>query len=132
MIYLKEDFKKLLIEHSKTEFPDEACGILAGRGCRVERVYRMKNTDKSRTSFFMDPTEQIRAMKEIRTSGLDFIGIYHSHPDTEAYPSAHDVELAYYPEVSYVIVSLRDRDNPEIRSFKILEGKITEEEVEIE
>ena len=60
------------------------------------------------------------------------VGIYHSHSQTEAYPSAHDVELAYYPEVFYVIVSIKDRDNPSIRSFKIVEGKVNEERVMIE
>ena len=132
MIYINRNFKKALIEHLKDEFPNEACGILAGRNYRVEKIYRMKNTDKSAASFFMDPQEQLKVMKEIRVSGLDFIGVYHSHPETKAYPSAHDVELAAYPEVSYVIVSLKDVDNPDIASFKIVEGKITEEEVRIE
>lgn len=132
MIYINRDFKKALIEHSKDEFPNEACGLLAGKDNIVERIYRMKNKDKSASLFFMDPQEQLRVMKEIRASGLDFIGIYHSHPETRAYPSAHDVELAFYPEVSYVIVSLKEADNPDISSFKIVEGKIREEEVRIE
>jgi len=80
----------------------------------------------------MEPKQQLKAMKEIRNLGLEMIGIYHSHLETEAYPSAHDVELAYYPEAFYVIVSIRDRGKPSIRSFKIVEGKITEEEVRIE
>lgn len=127
MIYLSKDFKDMLIEHARSEFPNEACGILAGKKGMVEKVYRMANKDKSTTSFFMDPKEQLMAMKEIRNSGLDFIGIYHSHPETNAYPSAHDVELAYYPEVSYLIISLKDIENPEVRSFRITEGRIEEE-----
>ncbi|MFH1854698.1 MAG: M67 family metallopeptidase [Candidatus Omnitrophota bacterium] len=132
MISINRDFKKALIEHSKDGFPNEVCGLLAGKNNRVERIYRMRNADKSTTSFFMDPQEQLKVMKEMRASGLDFIGVYHSHPETKAYPSAHDVELAFYPEVSYVIVSLKDNDNPDICSYKIIEGKITEEEVRIE
>ncbi|MBU4342415.1 MAG: M67 family metallopeptidase [Candidatus Omnitrophica bacterium] len=132
MIYINRDLRKVLIEHSKDEFPNEACGLLAGKDNRVERIYGMRNTDKSATSFFMDPQEQLKVMKEMRASGLDFIGVYHSHPETKAYPSAHDVELAFYPEVSYVIVSLKDGDNPDICSFKIVEGKITKEEVRVE
>jgi proteasome lid subunit RPN8/RPN11 len=131
MIYINRDFKKALIEHSKDEFPNEACGILAGKDSRVERVYRMENKDRSAGSFFMDPQEQLKVMKEIRASGLDFIGIYHSHPETKAYPSAHDVELAFYPEVSYLIISLEDNNDPGMHSFRIIEGKITEEEVKI-
>jgi len=129
MLYIDIDLKKELIEHSKDEFPNEACGILAGRNCGVKKIYKMKNSDKSATSFFMDPQEQLKAMKEIRASGLDFIAIYHSHPETEAYPSAHDVELAYYPDVSYIIISLKDKDNPDVRSYKIKDGNIAGEEV---
>ncbi len=131
MIRLTKDQASELIEHSKTESPNEACGILAGKDGMLERAYKMTNKDKSARTFFMDPQEQLKVMKEIRSSGLDFIGIYHSHPETKAYPSAHDVELAYYPEVSYVIASLEDKNNPGIRSFKIVEGKITEEEVKV-
>lgn len=132
MIYFNKKQISELLEHSKTGSPDEVCGILAGKDEKVEKVYRMINKDKSRTSFFMDPQEQLKVMKEIRASSLDFIGIYHSHPETKAYPSAHDVKLAFYPEVSYVIISLRDENNPDVRSYKILEGEITEEEVKVE
>lgn len=132
MISLTNKQASALIGHSKTESPNEACGILAGKDESVEKVYKMMNRDKSATSFFMDPQEQLKVMKEIRSSGLDFIGVYHSHPETRAYPSAHDVELAYYPEVSYIIVSLKDKDNPDIRFYKIMDGKITEEEVKTE
>jgi proteasome lid subunit RPN8/RPN11 len=132
MLYLSKRQADEMIDHSRTELPNEACGILAGKDGKSERVYRMTNTDKSSKTFLMDPKEQLRVMKEIRSLGLEMIGIYHSHSQTEAYPSAYDVELAYYPEVSYVIVSIKERDNPDIRSFKIIEGKITEEEVKIE
>ncbi len=132
MLYLSKKQTDELIGHSKRESPNEACGILAGKEERVQKVYQTTNADKSRTTFFMEAKEQLKVTKEIRGTGLEMIGIYHSHIDTEAYPSAHDVELAYYPEASYVIVSIKDIDNPGIRSFKIIEGKITEEEVKIE
>lgn len=146
MLYLSEKQAEELIRHSKRESPNEACGILAGlpagqagkvypelrgRDRKVERVYPMTNADRSSETFFMDPKEQLKVMKEIRNLGLEMVGIYHSHPASEAYPSARDVELAYYPEVSYVIISIRDKDNPGIRSFRIVEGKIEEEEVKI-
>lgn len=132
MIYIKKDLVEQVLKHLKRESPDEACGILAGKQGKVKKVYQMSNMDKSSRTFFMDPKEQLKVMKEIRNLGLEMIGIYHSHLETGAYPSAHDVELAYYPEVSYVIVSIKDRDNPSIRSFKIIEGKIDEEEVAVE
>ncbi len=132
MVYLNKKQAEQLLEHSKRESPNEACGILAGKDGKVEKLYQMTNTDKSARTFFMDPKEQLEVMKEIRNLGLEMVGIYHSHLQTPAYPSAHDVELAYYPEASYVIVSIKEKDNPSIRSFKITEGKISEEKVEIE
>ncbi len=132
MLYLSKRQRDELIGHSKKESPNEACGILAGKDGKVEKVYQMTNTDKSARTFFMDPREQLKVMKEIRNLGMKMAGIYHSHPETEAYPSAHDVDLAFYPEASYVIISIRDKDNPSIRSFRIIQGKVSEEEVEIE
>ena len=132
MLYLNKKQKEELVKHSKKEAPNEVCGILAGKDQRVEKIYQMTNTDRSSKTFFMDPKQQLKVMKEIRNQGLEMVGIYHSHLDTEAYPSAHDVELAYCPEVSCVIVSVKDRPNPSVRSFRIVEGKITEEEVKIE
>ena len=128
-----------LLEHSKTEAPDEACGILAGKAYseqsqddkKVEKVYPMTNVKASPEAFFMDSKEQFKIMKEIRNLKLEMVGIYHSHPKTEAYPSAHDVELANYPEISYVIVSIEDKDNPVIRSFRIVDGKIKEEAISV-
>lgn len=131
MISLPKDLFNQIIEHSQRESPNEACGLLAGKDERVDRVYEMTNTDKSSSTFFMDPKEQLKVMKEIRNLGLEIIGIYHSHVASQAYPSAHDVELAYYPQASYVIVSIKDKDNPSLRSFKIIEGEITEEELKI-
>lgn len=153
MLTLKKDFFDQIVKHSLKELPNEACGLLAGPlsprisrdtysdACRadeagwvkaVERVYEMTNIDKSPESFLMDPKEQLKITKEIRNSGLDMIGIYHSHLASEAYPSEHDLRLAFYSDVSYVIITLKDKNKPAIRSFKIVEGKINEEEVRIE
>lgn len=135
MLYLSKEQAQELTEHSKSESPNEACGILAGlptgKDNNVNKVYKMANADNSAATFLMDPKEQLTTLKEIRNLGLEMIGIYHSHTQTEAYPSEHDVKLAYYSEASYVIVSIVDKDTPSIRSFKIVEGKITEEEVKI-
>lgn len=132
MIYIGQNLIKQIIEHSRKEFPNEACGILAGKETKVEKVYAMTNVEKSPSTYFMDAKEQFKVMKEIRNLGLEMVGIYHSHIESQAYPSAHDVEMAFYPEISYVILSIKDKANPVIRSFKIKEGKITEEEVKIE
>lgn len=131
MLILKKELFDWIISQSMKEFPNEACGILAGKDGKVEKVYAMNNTDTSPSTFFMDPKEQFKVMKEIHNSGLEMIGIYHSHVASHAYPSAHDVELAFYPEVSYAIISFEDKKNPVIKSFKIQKGNIKEEEVRI-
>ncbi len=132
MIYISKDLVEQVVEHSKKEFPNEACGILSGIQRRVERVYEMTNVEKSPQTFFMDAKEQLKVMKEIRSKGEEMIGIYHSHVASQAYPSGHDVELAFHPEVSCVIISIKDRKNPSVRSFNIVEGNITEEDLKIE
>ena len=132
MLYLSKEEAKELVKHSERESPNEACGILAGNDGKVEKVYQMTNTDKSPKTFIMDPKEQLNVMKEITDLGMKMVGIYHSHIETEAYPSAHDVELAFYPEASYLIISIKDKDDPTVRSFRIIQEKISEEIVKIE
>lgn len=129
MFILEKDLLEKMLQQIKEEFPNEACGILAGREGRAEKVYAMSNVDKSPSTYFMDAKEQLLVMKEIRNLGLEMVGIYHSHAASPAYPSGHDVEMAFYPEASYIIVSLADKDKPAVRSFKIVEGKITEEKL---
>lgn len=131
MIVIKKDLTAILIRHCQKEFPNEACGILAGNGDNVTVIYEMKNADSSPESYLMDAREQLKVMKEIRNTGLEMVGIYHSHVASPAHPSSTDLEMAFYPDASYVIVTLKDKNNPGIRSFKIKEGEITEEEVRI-
>lgn len=132
MIKIKLDIYKDMIKHCKETFPLEACGVLAGKGSEVKKIYRMQNSDKSSSSFFMEPKEQLDVMKEIRNSGLEMLAIYHAHPYTKAYPSGRDVELAFYPECKYVIISLQNSKAPKVRSFKIEKDKIREEIIKIE
>jgi proteasome lid subunit RPN8/RPN11 len=119
-----------IIEHMKKGYPNEACGILAGSG-KSAKFYPMRNTDESAISYFMDPKEQLAVFKKMRADGLEMTGIVHSHVASAAYPSQKDVRLAFYPEVSYLIVSLSDADKPVLRSFRIENDKISEEEVRI-
>ena len=131
MLILKKDFFEQMVKHSIRELPDEACGILAGKNQIVEKVYEMTNVEKSPENYFMDPEEQLKVTKEIRNLGFQMLGIYHSHVASQAYPSKRDVEMAFYPDTAYLIVTLKDKNNPQVRSFRIVEGKIEEEEVKI-
>lgn len=129
---ISDDKIKEIIAHSVAASPSEACGILAGKKDRVLRVYQMKNvSEKPELCYFMDPPEQLKVFKDMRRKKLELVGIYHSHPQSEPYPSARDVEMAYYPGAVYAIVSLRDAKTPEVRAFRIVDGRITEEEIAV-
>ncbi len=130
MILREPDFHAI-IEHCEREYPNEACGILAGRGGRVENVYPMTNAEPSPTFYLMDSREQFRVMKDMHRAETELVGIYHSHTAAPAFPSGTDVSLAYYPEAVYVIVSLMDRKKPVIKGFTIVEGKISEVPVHV-
>lgn len=120
-----------LIDHARTGLPLEICGILGGIGDTVAALYRMTNTDASNEHFMMEPREQFSVVKELRARGLTMLAIYHSHPETPARPSEEDIRLALTPGVSSVIVSLQDQANPVVRSFRIADGVVTPEEIEI-
>ena len=126
-----------IIAHTRNAYemnpgPNESCGILAGRNSIPTHIYQVKNVaDTPRTRYFMDEKELIWIFKNMRHNGLELVAIYHSHPETEAYPSPTDVKLAYYPDAYYILTSLQDPKNPVIRAFRIQDGKITEEPLEI-
>jgi proteasome lid subunit RPN8/RPN11 len=122
-----------VVEHARLEFPHECCGLLAGRGTRVERLYRGSNIDRSPYTYRLDPQEQLRFFKAIDAEGLELLGIYHSHTQSAAYPSKTDVARAFYPDAVYVIVSLRDplsaAEDVQVMGYRIRDGRIAEEEL---
>jgi proteasome lid subunit RPN8/RPN11 len=121
-----------MLEHAQQEYPNECCGLLAGRGDRVERLYRGVNVDRSPYTYRLDPLDQLRILKEIEAEGLELVAIYHSHTQSAAYPSKTDVAKARHPEAVYVIVSVENGGPSEgkpVRAFRIRDGAITEEEL---
>ncbi|MEX2394313.1 MAG: M67 family metallopeptidase [Actinomycetota bacterium] len=122
-------FADEIIEQALAEHPNEACGLLAGTDGEATRLFKMTNAERSPVIYRMEPTEQLRVFNEIDADGLQLVGIYHSHTRSPAYPSSTDVSLAYYPEATYLIVSLRDMDNPDLRGFEITDGKVVEIEL---
>jgi [CysO sulfur-carrier protein]-S-L-cysteine hydrolase len=119
-----------LVAHARAEYPNEACALLAGAD-RVEKVYALPNAEASPTFYVVEPKAQLRAMTEMDERGWDLVGIFHSHTFTEAYPSRTDVELAAYPDATYLILSLADTHALELRGFRISDGQVTEEPVEV-
>ncbi|MBA2529222.1 MAG: M67 family metallopeptidase [Euzebyales bacterium] len=115
-----------IVSHARGDVPYEVCGLLAGSGGRVVRHYQIPNEARSMTFYTMEPRALLRAMNEIDDRGWDLLAIYHSHTHTEAFPSATDVELAFYPEAVYLVVSLQDLDAPVVRGFDIVDGRVSE------
>ncbi len=125
-----------LIDHARAEFPNECCGLIAGRDGAATRVLPATNAEGTPVMYVMDPPEQMALMDDIDDAGEDLLAIYHSHTRSAAYPSRTDVELAFYAEPLYVIVSLQQADTPVIRAFRLSrsapEGEqIAEEAVEV-
>lgn len=133
MLQLPPRHVEALIAHCNSRYPKEACGYLASDSSgKVAAVYPMTNVEDSPIGYSMDPREQLQVEKQMRQAGQKLAAIYHSHTASAAYPSSVDVDLAISPDVSYVLVSLKDRNKPEVRSFRI-DGKIvTEEPVRID
>lgn len=126
----KADYNKM-VAHAEKELPNEACGLIAGvvnDGDKIIRkVYLLTNMDHSNEHFSLDPKEQLAAVKDMRADGLIPLGNWHSHPESPSRPSDEDKRLAYDSKASYMILSLMDRANPVLNSFKI-EGSNAEKE----
>ena len=123
-----------VIAHCQSRYPKEACGILAGAQLDepVTQVYPMTNVEDSPIGYSMDPKEQLHVEKQMRSRGQRMLAVFHSHTASEAYPSSVDVRLAISQDISYVLVSLKDRANPVLKSYRIDGTAITEEPVRVD
>jgi proteasome lid subunit RPN8/RPN11 len=133
VLQLTKQFADEMTAHAQTNFPKECCGILAGTDDhRVLKLYRITNVEHSPYRYLMAPREQYEAMKDCERNNWEFIAFYHSHTHSEAYPSATDIRMASnWPDPYYILVSLADKEHPNVRAFHILDGQVTEEELQI-
>jgi [CysO sulfur-carrier protein]-S-L-cysteine hydrolase len=132
VIEMPADIRAAMIDHARKGWPFEACGLIAGTEGRGERFYPMQNADRSEVTYSLDPQEHLRVDTEIGDLGLSVVGIFHSHPKTEARPSPTDIARSGgYPDAHYILVSLADRDNPVVRAFTIIDGEIEEQELSV-
>jgi [CysO sulfur-carrier protein]-S-L-cysteine hydrolase len=130
-----------IVAHAREDHPDEACGVVAGPegSDRPERFVPMLNAARSPTFYEFDSQDLLRLYREMDDCGEEPVVIYHSHTGTEAYPSRTDISLAAEPNAHYVLVSTRHHgaqtgladDEVEFRSFRIVDGEVTEEPVDI-
>lgn len=130
MLQLTGDTYLEMIGLALDGLPNEACGLLGGdpETGRVDVFYPCRNAAESSRVYTVDPRDHLRADRDAEDRGLELIGVMHSHTHTDAYPSPTDVEQAIDPNWHYVIVSLK-YDEPVLRSYRIAEGQISEEEV---
>ncbi|MCX6402617.1 MAG: M67 family metallopeptidase [Actinobacteria bacterium] len=126
-----------IVAHARQDHPDEACGVIAGPidSDSPQRFIPMINSARSPNFYEFDSSDLLKLYREMDANNEDPIVIYHSHTHTEAFPSRTDVAYASEPGAHYVVVSTRETGNDdgpyEFRSFRIIDGEISEEEVEI-
>lgn len=131
LFVLEQRYADEIVAHAREEVPNECCGILAGSAGRVAKLFRGINSEKSPVRYNIAPHQLLEIHKELEERGWEILGIYHSHTHTQAYPSATDVRLAFWPGSLYIIVSLENAGRPAIRAFTIKDEKIEEQDVVI-
>lgn len=133
MLVIRRDLVEAMVAHARADHPDEACGVIAGPegSDRPERFIAMVNAERSPTFYRFDSGEQLKVWRGMDDSDEVPVVIYHSHTATEAYPSRTDISLAQEPDAHYVLVSTRDPEEHELRSYRIIDGVVTEEPVNI-
>ena len=137
MLEISQELVDEIVAHARRDHPDEACGVVAGPvgTDRALRFIPMVNAARSPTFYEFDSLDLLKLYRELAANDEDPVVIYHSHAATEAYPSRTDVSYASEPNAHYVLVSTREtgaEDGPfEFRSYRIVDGVVTEEEVRI-
>lgn len=133
MLTISRSLLDQVIKHARTDHPDEACGVIAGPAGSdtPERFVAMTNAERSPTFYRFDSMEQLTVWREMDDRDEEPVVLYHSHTATEAYPSRTDISYAMEPGAHYLLVSTRKPDTEEIRSFRIADGVVTEEEVRL-
>jgi proteasome lid subunit RPN8/RPN11 len=133
MLTISRDLRDKIIAHARADHPDEACGVIAGviGSDKPERFIPMENAERSPTFYRFDSQEQLRVWREMDDRDEEAVVVYHSHTATEAYPSRTDISYASEPQAHYVLVSTRDAETTDFRSYRIIDGEVTEEPVEV-
>jgi proteasome lid subunit RPN8/RPN11 len=138
VLKIRRNHVDAMIAHARADHPDEACGVIAGPAGSDEPVRHIKmlNADRSPTFFRFDPQEQLRLYREMDDRDEEIVVVYHSHTATEAYPSRTDISYAAEPQAHYVLVSTAESGREEgpvsVRSYRIVDGVVTEEDLEIQ
>ena len=128
---LTDEARQAMVDHALAGLPNEACGLFSGTagGTTVDAFHPMANAAASREIYLLDPKEHKDVERAVDEAGRAVLGVMHSHPHTEAYPSPTDVDAAsrFDPLGTwfFVIVTLKYPD-PSVRAYRILDGESTE------
>ncbi|HAS08014.1 MAG: peptidase [actinobacterium acAMD-2] len=133
MLTIAQTIVDAIVAHARLDHPDEACGVVAGPAGsdRPQRFIPMVNAARSPTFYEFDSKDLLKLYREMDSLDEEPVVIYHSHTATQAYPSRTDISYASEPNAHYVLVSTADEVDVEFRSFRIVDGEVTEEPVEI-
>ena len=134
VLELRQDLYDAIVAHARRDHPDEACGVITGPAGsdRAERIIPMLNAARSPTFFEFESKDLFNLYKEVDERNEEIVVIYHSHTATEAYPSRTDIQYgSMSPDSHWVLVSTREPDTVEFRSFRIVDGEVTEEPVTV-
>lgn len=132
MLRIRRSLIDEVLAHALADHPDEACGVILGPAGSDEpqRVVRMLNAARSPTFYEFESSELLALYRRMDDDDEEPVVVYHSHTATEAAPSRTDADLASEPGAHYLLVSTRDPEAEEVRSFRIVAGEVTEEPVE--
>jgi [CysO sulfur-carrier protein]-S-L-cysteine hydrolase len=120
-----------LVAHARAEAPNECCGMIAARDGRAVTVHPAENAAASPLRYEIEGRQQLELLTAIEDAGNDLGAIYHSHTRTAPEPSQTDVNLAFYPDSLYVIVGIAG-EAPDVRAWRIVEGRVSEAELVVE
>ena len=120
-----------IVDHARSEAPNECCGMVAAVDGRAVAVHRVRNSAASPLRYEMEGREQYRVQTAIEDAGQELGAIYHSHTRSDPYPSQTDINLAFYPEALYVIVGVKGEE-PDVRAWTIVDGQVGEAELVVE
>lgn len=115
-----------ILRHARAGYPQEVCGLIAGRDGRGVAIYPGHNVSPTPETAFELDTETLARQIALEDQGLALVAIYHSHPQGPAAPSATDITRAFYPDAVQIICSLAQPAAPELRAFRIVQGRVWE------
>lgn len=128
-VAVRQSVLDTMLEEARVHLPAECCGLVAGKEGVVTELFPLSNALASPHAYFAEPAELVGALRGIRERGLRHLGIYHSHPRGDNFPSSRDVELAYYPASVYFIVNPQVGASDAVRAFSIAAGRVTEQAI---